>query len=105
MIAITFITKTKITGLMCRVKVNQGTKDSYTRALGVKLTKEDGFTILLDCKATNYIAQPYIIYFLAQGEGLIEDPVIVDTKTFMKYSEFFIDAISYGAESEWLLDK
>lgn len=40
---------------MCSVKVNHGTKDSYTRALGVKLTKEDGFTILLDCKAINYI--------------------------------------------------
>ena len=90
---------------MCSVKVNHGTKDSYTRALGVKLTKEDGFTILLDCKVINYIVQPYKIYFLAQREDLIEDPVIVGIKTFMKYSEFFIDAISYGAEAEWLLDK
>lgn len=98
--------KRKITGLMCSVKVNHNTINSYsTGPIGIKLTKNIGFTILLNSNAKKYIVQPHKIYFLTQCDDLIEEPLEIDNKTLMKYSKHFINAVNYSAEAEWSLNE
>ena len=96
----------KITGLMCSVKVNHNTINSYsTGPIGIKLTKNSGFTILLNSNAKKYIVQPHKIYFLVQCDDLTEEPLEIDNKTLMKYSKYFINAVNYSAAAEWSLNE
>lgn len=83
-----------ITGLCCEIRtasaVPQDELDGYVR---IRLTKEEGFSIFINCSAKNIFVEPYKIYFLAQDEcSGIEEPIEVGHDVLLKYREHIIES-------------
>lgn len=94
-----------ITGLCCEIKMNLDALTEELNAVAIQISKTDGFTILLNSRATSVIVQPYKIYALALCENHEEEPIEIDDDVLNKFSNYIIEDINGSAESSWLIDE
>lgn len=95
-----------IAGFCCAVKMY--CKRSYREAehhISIRLTKDHGFIIQLNCVAKNVKIQPYKVYVLAVCENLEEELMEISYSELMKHSEYIIESVNASAESVWLINK